>query len=59
MTFNRIDAITKLIQTIARLEIPDQHDLSGETADQTLNRAIDDADTLYNLIEEARDILRS
>jgi len=59
MTFNRIDAMAKLLQTLARIDIPDQHDLAAETADQMLNRAIDDADALYKLIDEARDILRS
>jgi hypothetical protein len=60
MNFNQIDACAKLVQTLARLELPGEYDPKNECdADQdAILCAIDDAGKLYVLIEEARDILR-
>jgi len=52
MTFNQIDACAKIVQVLARMELP------CESKDSPYERADHDLDTLYNLIEEARDILR-
>lgn len=54
MTFNQIDACAKLVQTLARLEIPEEHN----SEDDAILQAIEDADALYGLIEEAREILK-
>jgi Tfp pilus assembly ATPase PilU len=63
MTFNQQDAMAKLLQTIARMDRPS--DLANianlppdQRADAIVQRAVDDALALYDIIEEARAILK-
>jgi len=56
MTFNQQDQMQKLIETLARMDVPaDRPDAEYE---DEMARAIDDATALYDLIEQAREILR-
>ena len=59
MTFDQNAEMQKLVQTLARMDLPDeQHDLEDENDDEALRRFMDDANALYDMIEHAREILK-
>jgi hypothetical protein len=55
VTINQNTEMHKLVQTLARMDLPDEVPMSKIEADQ---RAYDDATALYDMIQQARDILK-
>jgi hypothetical protein len=56
MTFDQQASMQRLIETLARMDLPG--DLDVPVPDDEISRAIDDAQALYDLIAQAREILK-
>jgi hypothetical protein len=54
-TFDQIKEMHKLTQTLARMDLPNENEWD---ADDAITRTLEDATKLYDLIEEARSILK-
>jgi hypothetical protein len=55
-TFDQHTEMEKLVQTLARMDLPGEVPTSNEA--DSRSRAYDDATALYDMIQQARDILK-